>query len=269
MSSTLAERLDHERTFHDRLQREPLTYRLVRVASEIFYNKDDDGVLWGPVWRTLDLRGKTVLDYGCGSGGFSFDLARRGAIVYGTDISEYLVSRARAESFRQKLVASFSVGDAHHTDFPPEMFDYVFGNGILHHLDLPKAYLEIARVLKPTGTAYFMEPLVGHPLVQVFRWATPGRRTEDEKPMDFEAIESSRAAGLHPVCRAHYVTAVAALPGALLGRSFGKRAVRCLDTLDQLLFRIAPELRKRAWLSVIEFTKIKPAVVLPIDSVRG
>ena len=94
------------------------------------------------------------------------------------------------------------------------MFDYVFGNGILHHLDLDKAYLEIARVLKPGGKAYFMEPLLGHPLVQVFRWATPGRRTADEKPMDFAAIESARSAGLHPVCRTHYLAAVAALLAA-------------------------------------------------------
>ncbi|HTR25344.1 MAG TPA: class I SAM-dependent methyltransferase [Terriglobales bacterium] len=268
MSSTFAERLDHERTFHNHLQREPLTYRMVRVASEVFYNKDDDGVLWGPVWRILDLHNKIVLDYGCGSGGFSCSLARRGARVYGTDISEYLVSLARAESGRANLAVRFSVGDAHRTEFPSAMFDYVFGNGILHHLDLPKAYLEIARVLKPGGKAYFMEPLIGHPLVQFFRWATPGRRTEDERPLDFAAVESARLAGLQPVCRTHYLTAVAALPGVLLGKPFAKRAVRGFDALDQVLFRIAPGLRKHAWLSVVEFTRLDPGTVPPKNNMR-
>jgi SAM-dependent methyltransferase len=255
MATTLAERLTHERDFHDRLEREPLSYQMVRIASEIFYNKDDDGVLWGPVWKALDLRGKVVLDYGCGSGGFSVRLAARGARVYGNDISEYLVSQARAASARRNLGAEFYVGDAHHTPFPPAMFDYVFGNGILHHLELDRAYREVARVLKPGGKAFFMEPLIGHPLVEAVRWATPGRRTVDEKPMDFAAIESSRAAGLVPACRTHYLTAVAALAGAAFGRSFGKASVRTLDALDQKLFRMAPSLKKKAWLSVIEYSK--------------
>ncbi len=103
MSSTLVDRISHEREFHNQLEREPLSYRMVRIASEIFYNKDEDGVLWGPVWRSLDLRGKTVLDYGCGSGGFSCVLALRGARVHGNDISEYLISRARAESARHNV----------------------------------------------------------------------------------------------------------------------------------------------------------------------
>jgi SAM-dependent methyltransferase len=251
MSTTCAERILHERQFHDQLEQESSSYRMVRIASEIFYNKDDDGVLWGPLWRTLDLRGKTVLDYGCGSGEFSIQLALRGAHVQGNDISEYLVSRARAESARRHLDVRFSVGDAHLTGFPPAAFDYVFGNGILHHLELDQAYLEIARVLKPRGKAYFMEPLVGHPL----GWATPGRRTVDEKPMNFRAIESARAAGLVPACRPHYLTAVAALPGAIFGRKFGKAAVRALDAFDQRLFRALPGLKKRAWLSVIEYSK--------------
>lgn len=256
MSSTLVDRISHEREFHNQLEREPLSYRMVRIASEIFYNKDEDGVLWGPVWRSLDLRGKTVLDYGCGSGGFSCVLALRGARVHGNDISEYLISRARAESARHNVAVEFSVGDAHYTGFPPATFDYVFGNGILHHLDLDKAYREIARVLKPGGKAYFMEPLVGHPVVQAIRWATPNRRTEDEQPMTFSAIERARAAELVPALRTHYLTALAALPSVLLGRSFGKAAVRALDAFDQSLFRVAPGLREHAWLSLIEYTRL-------------
>ena len=174
---------------------------------------------------------------------------------YGTDISEYLVTRARGQSAHRNFDMRFSVGDAHHTDFPPEMFDYVFGNGILHHLELDQAYREIARVLKPGGKAYFMEPLLGHPIVQAIRWATPGRRTVDEKPLDLPAIESACAAGLVPRCRMHYLTALAALPGAIFGRSFGKAAVRTLDAFDQKLFRVAPRLKKRAWLCVIEYSR--------------
>src|SRR6266850_789952 len=39
-----------------------------------------------------DVRGRTVLDFGCGSGQNSLLLARRGAEVIGVDISESLLS---------------------------------------------------------------------------------------------------------------------------------------------------------------------------------
>jgi hypothetical protein len=98
-------------------------------------------------------------------------------------------------------------------------------------------------------------PSFVYPLVQAIRWTTPGRRTVDEKPMNIRAIESARAAGLAPACRTHYLTAVAALPAAMFGRKFGKAAVRALDAFDQKLFRALPGLKKRAWLSVIEYSK--------------
>src|SRR6185295_8169989 len=42
-----------------------------------------------------DVRGRTVLDFGCGSGQNSLLLARRGARVVGVDISASLIELAR------------------------------------------------------------------------------------------------------------------------------------------------------------------------------
>ena len=44
-------------------------------------------------------------------------------------------------------------------DLPEASFDLVCGSGILHHLALERAYGEVARVLAPTGSAVFSEPL--------------------------------------------------------------------------------------------------------------
>src|SRR5438477_13204952 len=42
-----------------------------------------------------DVRGSSILDLGCGEGGYSRELARRGAKVVGVDGSSRLIARAR------------------------------------------------------------------------------------------------------------------------------------------------------------------------------
>ena len=69
----------------------------IRVGHQQTVNKviawlTDDG----------DLNGLTVCDAGCGTGSLSIPLARAGALVYGSDISEKMVGEA--ESIAQKLL---------------------------------------------------------------------------------------------------------------------------------------------------------------------
>ena len=64
-----------------------------------------------------------------------------------------------------------------------DSFDLVCGSGILHHLDLPAAMRELARVLRPSGRAVFMEPLGHNPAINAFRNRTPELRTPDEHPL--------------------------------------------------------------------------------------
>src|SRR5437016_871979 len=158
-----------EQEFFDELSVErSATRSLLDRFSEGFYEKSDRGRLWAPVWKSADLRGAGVLDYGCGDGKFSLRLASLGARVVGVDISPKLIEQARASASNldlNGLSPQFIVGDAHHTPFDDNSFDYVFGNGVLHHLDLDKAYAEIARVLRPGGKALFMEPMYHHPLL--------------------------------------------------------------------------------------------------------
>lgn len=255
-SLSVQSRIEREREFHNRLAQGSLSYRLLRNASKIFYSKEEDGVLWGPVWRHLDIHNRAVLDYGCGPGDFSCILASRGAHVTGIDISEYLISVGKAEAGSLNLAIEFSVRDAHSTEFPSGTFDYVFGNGILHHLDLPRAYREIARILRPGGKAFFMEPLAGSPLARIVRRATPGARTTDEKPMTDGAIESAMAAGLRPKHRDHFFLGLVGFPFLIFGADMAKAVLRGLDKVDQRLFRAAPGLSRLAWLTVIEFEKM-------------
>jgi SAM-dependent methyltransferase len=252
------DRIARERDFFDELVVHGSTTRsLLDRFSETFYEKGDRGCLWAPFWKTADLRGALVLDYGCGNGDFSRVLAGRGARVYGIDISPQLIEQARADAAKMGMDGSlrFFVGDAHHTPFDDASFDYVLGNGALHHLDLEKAYAEIARVLKPGAKAVFQEPMYHHPLLWTLRRLTPATHTADERPLSIADID--RARNWFRVCkhREHFLLSVCAAPARLLGKRFALSVVGGLDGLDQQLMRMLPGLRRYAWLTVLELEK--------------
>ena len=193
----MSDRLSREKEFHDELVLEPhKTRSLLDRFSDGFYEKGSRGRLWGSFWETTNLKGAVVLDYGCGRGGFSQMLANLGASVYGIDISPHLIEYARTWTANAMNGSSrlprFLVCDAEHTPFSDGTFDYVLGNGALHHLDLDGAYAEIARVLKPGGKAAFMEPMYHHPLLWSLRRLTPKAHTVDEKPLSLADIDKAK-----------------------------------------------------------------------------
>jgi SAM-dependent methyltransferase len=122
-----------------------------------------------------DVRGRVVLDFGCGSGGNSLLLARRGAKVIGLDISHSLVTLARRRLETNGLAGRgrFIVGSAHDVPLLDGSVDLVLGVAVLHHLDLNAASREIHRVLKPDGRAIFQEPVRDSRVVRYIRRCIP------------------------------------------------------------------------------------------------
>ena len=97
----------------------------------------------------LDLRRKTVLELCCGSGLLSEALARRGALVTGTDVSTQALARARERARRYGFRARFEMADAETLPFRSRSFDVVAVHDGLHHLDDPyRAIREMARVAR-------------------------------------------------------------------------------------------------------------------------
>jgi ubiquinone/menaquinone biosynthesis C-methylase UbiE len=136
--------------------------------------------------------GKRLLEYGCATGGTSFNWTRRGAKVVGIDISDEAVRIAQETASKQNLSVEFAVMNAEALDFPADRFDMVVGTGILHHLDLSKAYSELSRVIDAGGLALFIEPMGHNPFINLYRWLTPKMRTEDEHPFKMSDIQLAR-----------------------------------------------------------------------------
>ena len=94
-------------------------------------------------WLPADLRGKRVLDAGCGTGALAVEAARRGAHVVAIDLAGTLVSLAaeRTPSDLGQGAIEFRVGDM--TDPALGTFDHVVGMDSLIHYPAP----DMARVV--------------------------------------------------------------------------------------------------------------------------
>lgn len=63
-----------------------------------------------------DFEGKRVLEFGCGSGTNSLELARRGYSVTAVDLAELPIQRAKERAQRADVRINFRVGDFTHMD---------------------------------------------------------------------------------------------------------------------------------------------------------
>ena len=105
-----------------------------------------------------DLKTPTCLDVACGTGDITFRLAAKynaGRIV-GLDLTEPMVDLAKA---RDKFAnITFEIGDMCRMSFADDSFDIVTGGYALRNApNLEDALLEIRRVMKPGGTAAFLD----------------------------------------------------------------------------------------------------------------
>lgn len=179
------ERRIAEQVFHDKQAAE-------RAAARLDLRFRDDEYLDHETWirpalaRFGDLRGQRILDYGCGHGMAAVTLARAGANVTAFDLSPGYVNEARERAKANRVPVKCVVADGEDLPFGDGSFDAVWGNAILHHLDLAKAGRELRRVLRPGGVAVFCEPWGGNPALAFARRYLPyaGKdRTVDERPL--------------------------------------------------------------------------------------
>jgi SAM-dependent methyltransferase len=206
-----------------------------------------------------DLAGKRVLEYGCGEGWITRDLATRGAQVRAFDISPQAAENTRALLGASGLLERCTVGvmPAERLDYPDASFDLAVGFAIIHHLDLTAALKELHRVLKPGGCAYFAEPLATNPLIQAYRRVTPQFRTPDEAPLELAKLPALLSAFSSFEHREFYLTALGAvaltyLPG---GARLFPHVSAPLHRLDRGILRLFPALGSWAWYTVLKITR--------------
>jgi SAM-dependent methyltransferase len=119
------------------------------------------------------IRGKTVLDFGCGDGGQSVEMAEKGAgKVIGVDIQEPRLARGRKLAQARKVADRCFFGTT-----SPEPVDVIISKDAFEHFADPAAILRLmSGLLKPGGFVLasfgptWLHPYGGH-LFSVFPWA--------------------------------------------------------------------------------------------------
>lgn len=124
------------------------------------------------------VKGKKVLEMGCGDGVNAAIMAALGAEVYANDISSVsgeIIEKVNTSCEFQYPI-KFIEGDFLENKLDSRSFDYVIGKAFLHHLTVPieKQFLqETARLLKKDGEARFFEPAVNNKVLDFLRWYIP------------------------------------------------------------------------------------------------
>jgi SAM-dependent methyltransferase len=145
-------------------------HRLVYIA-DCFAGAFDIRFLPQP---RLNGQGIRVLDLGCGIGFWVSEFAMRGINnLVAADLTEQALAITAKRLEVYGLVAELSQQNAESMTFKTGEFDHVNCQGVIHHTpDTEASILEIARVLKPSGTAsisvYYKNPILR--LWPVLRW---------------------------------------------------------------------------------------------------
>lgn len=243
--ATANERIKREQEFHNQIFNDKS-----RKVTDKFYS----------IFSLIEQRylallshqvtGKRILEYGCGEGSSAYLIAQNGGQVTGIDISDYAIEQAQQKANHLNLSIVFKHMNAEALEFESQSFDLVCGSGIIHHLDIEKAYHEISRVLNPGGKAIFMEPLGHNPLINWYRNRTPHLRTEDEHPLLQPDLKALYRYFGEVKLSYYFLSSLAAI--AFRNTLVFKPLLTCLHGIDRCIFAVFPFMRKQAWFVLIE-----------------
>ena len=120
-----------------------------QVDSALKTNRSRDRFIHETLWDESQLRGKLVLDAGCGSGRFSEIALDLGARLVAIDYSSAVDAASENLNSENLLIAQ---GDLAELPIPNESLDFVYCIGVLQHTKEPgKIVAELLRCLKPGG----------------------------------------------------------------------------------------------------------------------
>jgi 2-polyprenyl-3-methyl-5-hydroxy-6-metoxy-1,4-benzoquinol methylase len=155
-----------------------------------------------------DLKGKRLLDAGCGDGALASLAASHGADVTGVDPDPAMLAAARARAEREGFRATFIEGRIERLPLPESSFDVVSAVTVLCFVpDAQASVRELARALRPGGVLVLgelgrwsawaalrrMRGWLGHPTWRAARFRTAGelRALARQAGLEVEGVQGA------------------------------------------------------------------------------
>jgi len=251
-----------EKAFHDRREydRQMLTDEefIKKYPNKKFYRIANNTSLYlSEMFRKHISTNTRVLDYCCGLGHTSVELASLSSDVYGIDISSESVATAVLNVRKQNADIkreNFAVMNAENTSFPDNYFDVIVCNGVLHHLDTKIAFRELNRILRVGGVIIANESLGYNPIIQAYRYLTPSIRTAWETDHILTGKDFKRAEKyFHRIEKRYFnIFSIVAIP--LIDTFVFSPALQFFRILDKVATKL-PLVREMAWQVVFTMHK--------------
>ncbi len=258
-------RIQNEAEFHDRwaASNAEETVDVVRAneactAPEMRYIMQELG----------DLRGRHLLDVGCGLGEASVYFARKGADVTASDLSSGMLEHTSRLAAQNGVQLQTLLSSSDSLQLPPEAkFDVIYIGNALHHVDIRSTMRTLVSHLSEDGIFVSWDPLAYNPLINLYRRIAVKVRTEDEHPLTKDDIRTIRSCFGESSCQYFWLSTLLVFILMVLQRRnpnkerFWKKVVeegerwawiyQPLERLDQVLLRLVPPLGWLCWNVVI------------------
>jgi SAM-dependent methyltransferase len=255
---------EQERDFYDRHYASLLTLpdHALRIDREILEGAIENPahplyerrLLYRAAMRALEaaqVRGKKVLDYGCGPADFGLWMATEGADVTLLDISSAAIELALKRAHASGVAVRGIAADASELPmFSDGEFDVVFACASLHHtLKYPGAVEELGRIMKPGALLVLCETWGGNPTLNAARRVRAFIAKEQEEQGEDILMSSRELRLLDPlfadllVSQLNLFAMGKRLVRGRLERPWARRLVGALESLDAAVLSIVPALR--------------------------
>ncbi len=257
--SQLEPRKQEEATFHDSYRQGHVNEIHGTSSNHRFYEAATIVADHTDRWlrQYASIPPATFLDFACGDGTQTIKAAKAGAeLAIGIDISETSVRNA-AENAAAAGVSDrtrFLQRDCEDTKLPSNSFSACLCSGMLHHLDLSRAFPDLARVMRPGGRILCVEALGYNPVIQLYRNRTPELRTDWEKQHILTMREVNFAKRWFDVENVRFFLMAAPLATLLPAGPVRRFSVSAAHLLDAVLTRV-PGLQLMSWQFTFELVK--------------
>ncbi len=181
------QRLKKERKFHDEWANSEEVEKIdVRASNEVCTAPEMRYI----IKRLGNIKGKRLLDVGCGLGEASVYFAMQGADVTSSDLSLGMLdatsrlAQANSVNVKQHLASAENMKLSSDTKF-----DIIYAGNLLHHVDIEGTISRIKPHLATGGVLVTWDPLAYNPAINIYRSIATDVRTPDEHPLKWKDIK--------------------------------------------------------------------------------